>query len=73
VPMLSEGAGVVTTRADVHHVVTEHGTAHLYGRNVRERARALIDIADPVFREELERSAGERRLFGRLWPGADMA
>jgi len=73
VPMLSEGAGVVTTRADVHHVVTEHGTAHLYGRNVRERARALIDIADPAFREDLERAAGERRLFGRLWPGADTA
>ena len=62
VPMLSEGAGVVTTRADVHHVVTEHGTAHLYGRNVRERARALIDIAHPDFRAELEEAAGKRNL-----------
>ena len=72
VPTLSEGAGVVTTRADVHYVVTEHGVAELYGRNVRERARALIDIADPAFRGELEQAAGECRIFGRSWPGADL-
>jgi GNAT superfamily N-acetyltransferase len=53
VPHLSEGAGVVTTRGDVHYVVTEYGVADLYGRNIRERALALIHIAHPQFREEL--------------------
>lgn len=64
VPLLQPGAGVVTTRAHVHWVVTEHGVAHLYGKNLRQRARALIGIADPRHRETLERSARER--FGRL-------
>jgi acyl-CoA hydrolase/GNAT superfamily N-acetyltransferase len=50
---LSEGAGVVTTRGDVRYVVTEYGVADLYGRNIRERALALINIAHPKFREEL--------------------
>ncbi len=50
---LSEGAGVVTTRGDVRYVVTEYGIADLYGRNIRERALALINIAHPKFREEL--------------------
>ncbi len=50
---LSEGAGVVTTRGDVRYVVTEYGIADLYGRNIRERALALINIAHPRFREEL--------------------
>jgi GNAT superfamily N-acetyltransferase len=50
---LSEGAGVVTTRGDVRYVVTEYGVADLYGRNIRERALALINIAHPRFREEL--------------------
>ncbi|MDH4136868.1 MAG: GNAT family N-acetyltransferase [Anaerolineae bacterium] len=50
---LSEGAGVVTTRGDVHYVVTEYGIADLYGKNIRERALALIHIAHPKFREEL--------------------
>ncbi len=50
---LSEGAGVVTTRGDVRTVVTEYGVADLYGRNIRERALALINIAHPQFREEL--------------------
>jgi acyl-CoA hydrolase len=53
VPVLSEGAGVTTTRAHVQYVVTEYGTAYLHGRSIRERARALIDIAHPDFREEL--------------------
>ncbi|HUL44491.1 MAG TPA: acetyl-CoA hydrolase/transferase C-terminal domain-containing protein [Bacteroidota bacterium] len=57
VPHLSEGAGVTTSRGDVHYVVTEYGVADLYGKTVRERARALIDIAHPSFREELERHA----------------
>ncbi len=54
VPMLEPGAGVVTSRADVHYVVTEHGIAYLHGKTLRERAEALIAIADPQFRQELE-------------------
>lgn len=53
VPMLNPGAGVVTSRADVHYVVTEHGVAYLHGKTLRERAAALIAIADPKFRDEL--------------------
>ena len=60
VPYLKEGAGVVTTRAHVHYVVTEYGVANLFGRNLRQRARMLIDIAHPDHREELERKAYER-------------
>lgn len=63
VDVLSEGSGVVTTRADVHHVVTEHGVAHLHGRCLRERAQQLIAVADPRFREELTRAAHARRLL----------
>jgi 4-hydroxybutyrate CoA-transferase len=57
VPFLPEGAGVVTTRAHVRTVVTEWGVAELYGKGIAERARALIDIADPAFRDELESQA----------------
>lgn len=60
VPLLKPGAGVVTTRAHVHYVVTEYGVADLYGKNLRQRARALINIAHPDHREELERAAYER-------------
>lgn len=63
VPMLKPGAGVVTTRADVHYVVTEYGVAYLHGKNLRERAEALIRIAHPAFREELTRAARERKLL----------
>ena len=52
-PMLNEGAGVVTTRGDVHYVVTEWGAAYLHGKTIRERALALIHIAHPKFRAEL--------------------
>jgi acyl-CoA hydrolase len=52
--VLEPGAGVVTSRADVHYVVTEHGIAYLHGKTLRERAEALITIADPRFRDELE-------------------
>ncbi|MDN4165029.1 acetyl-CoA hydrolase/transferase C-terminal domain-containing protein [Cytophagales bacterium LB-30] len=55
---LKEGAGVVTTRAHVHYVVTEYGVAHLYGRNLRDRAKALIAIAHPDHQESLARAAG---------------
>ena len=58
--LLSPGAGVVTTRHMVQHVVTEYGVAHLRGRNLAERARALIAVAHPSVREELERAAAER-------------
>jgi acyl-CoA hydrolase len=57
VSSLQEGAGVVTTRAHARTVVTEHGIAELWGRSLRERAKALIAIADPAFRDELEHEA----------------
>lgn len=53
VPMLSPGAGVVTSRGLVRYVVTEHGVAYLHGKSIRERAKALIEIADPRFKEGL--------------------
>src|SRR5512146_2696466 len=59
VPMLKQGAGVVTTRNHVHYVVTEFGVADLYGRTIRQRAKALINIAHPDFRAELEKQAHE--------------
>ena len=52
-PMLSPGAGVVTPRGLTRYVVTEYGVAYLYGKSIRERAKALIEIAHPKFREEL--------------------
>lgn len=57
VPTLKQGAGVVTTRNDVHFIVTEYGIADLYGRSIRERAMALVEIAHPNFREELAEAA----------------
>jgi len=53
VPTLSPGAGVVTSRGLVRYVVTEHGVAYLHGKSIRERAKALIEIADPKFKDEL--------------------
>ena len=60
---LKPGSGVVTTRADVHYVVTEFGIADLHGKSVRERTMALIHIAHPKFRDELMRGARERKLI----------
>jgi acyl-CoA hydrolase len=60
VPYLQQGAGVVTTRAHVHWVVTEHGIANLYGQNLRQRARALIAVAHPEHREALAQAAHAR-------------
>ncbi len=57
VPHLTEGAGVVTTRGDVHYVVTEYGIAYLHGKSIRERALSLINIAHPKFRNELIQAA----------------
>jgi 4-hydroxybutyrate CoA-transferase len=56
---LKPGAGVVTTRNHVHYVVTEYGVAYLYGKTIKERARALIEIAHPDFQEQLEEKAYE--------------
>ncbi|MCB1121284.1 MAG: GNAT family N-acetyltransferase, partial [Verrucomicrobiae bacterium] len=58
---LTPGAGVVTTRGDVHYIVTEHGVAYLHGKNVEERALALISIAHPDFRAQLLRDAIEAK------------
>lgn len=60
VPYLKQGAGVVTTRAHVHYVVTEYGIANLYGKNLNQRAKALAEIAHPDHREQLKRKAFER-------------
>ncbi len=53
--MLNQGSGVVTSRADVHYVVTEYGVAQLYGKTLKERARALIAIAHPDFKQDIEK------------------
>jgi acyl-CoA hydrolase len=59
-PMLKPGAGVVTTRGHVHYVVSEYGIAYLFGKNLRQRAKSLINIAHPDDREALERACYER-------------
>jgi len=63
VATLKPGAGVTTSRNHVHYVCTEFGVASLYGRTIRERARALIEIAHPDFREELEKKAAELKFL----------
>ncbi|MDH4271297.1 MAG: 4-hydroxybutyrate CoA-transferase [Candidatus Aminicenantes bacterium] len=63
VPFLKKGAGVVTTRADVRAIVTEYGVAHLWGKNLHERTKALINIAHPKFRPDLIREAKARNLL----------
>jgi acyl-CoA hydrolase len=60
VSLLKPGAGVVTTRAHAHYIVTEYGVAYLYGKNMRQRAKALIEIAHPNHREALDMAAFER-------------
>ena len=62
VPWLKTGAGVVTSRADAHYIVTEYGIANMHGKTVRERAIALIHIAHPKFRDEMLRQAREAKL-----------
>ncbi len=64
VPQLKSGAGVVTTRTHAHYIVTEYGVANLYGKTLNERARALISIAHPEDRENLEKEW--RRIFKGL-------
>ncbi len=65
VPVLKAGAGVVTTRAHVHYVATEYGVVNLFGKNIAQRAKALIEIAHPNHREELEKQSFE--LYGKSW------
>ncbi|MFV0150488.1 4-hydroxybutyrate CoA-transferase [Empedobacter falsenii] len=55
VPFLKHGAGVVTTRAHVNYVVTEYGVANLFGKNIKQRVKAMVEIAHPNFREQIER------------------
>jgi acyl-CoA hydrolase len=55
VPSLKPGAGVVTTRAHVHYVVTEYGVANLYGKTIKERVKALVNIAHPDHREAIDK------------------
>ena len=59
VSQLRPGSGVVTSRGDVHYVITEYGTAQLFGKSIKERSRALIEIAHPDFRDELTKYANE--------------
>lgn len=56
VPTLKPGAGVVTTRAHIHYVVTEYGVANLYGKTIKERVKALVNISHPDHREEIDRA-----------------
>ncbi len=65
-PVLTPGAGVVTTRFQAHYIVTEYGAVNLRGKNLPERAKLLISIAAPEFREELDRAAAERYGYSYL-------
>jgi acyl-CoA hydrolase/GNAT superfamily N-acetyltransferase len=65
VTRLNPGAGVVTTRGEVHYVVTEYGIAYLHGKSVQDRAMALISIAHPLFREQLLKEAIEAKYLHR--------
>ena len=71
VSQLSPGAGVVTTRGDVHYVVTEHGVAYLHGKSMQERAIALISIAHPDFRAQLIHSAIEAKIISPMKAGIE--
>ncbi len=70
---LKPGAGVVTTRNDVHYVVTEFGVAYLHGKTIRERAQALIKIAHPKFQDELEEQARKVGYLPKLYAGFELA
>ena len=63
VSTLKPGAGVVTSRGDVHFVVTEHGVADLYAKPISQRAASLIAVADPQFRDQLTREAKQLGLL----------
>ncbi len=72
---LSEGAGVVTTRGDVHYVVTEYGTAYLHGKSIRQRVLDLVNIAHPKFRKQLLQSAKSQNYIyeDQIEPSGDLA
>jgi 4-hydroxybutyrate CoA-transferase len=63
VPTLRPGAGVVTSRGDVHYVITEHGIAYLHGKTLSQRVEALIQVAGPQFRDGLEAYARKAKLL----------
>lgn len=65
VPTLKTGAGVVTSRAHVHYVVTENGVAELYGKNIAQRVKELIKIAHPDHQARLEKEGYD--LYGKCW------
>lgn len=67
VPQLKPGAGVVTTRNDVHHIATEYGAVDLWGRNLSERVHALVSVAHPDFREDLMRYAREQNYISKIY------
>lgn len=67
---LKPGAGVVTTRYDVHYIATEYGVIDLWGRSIAERVHGLVSIAHPDFREELLAYAREQNYIGRVFKGA---
>jgi acetyl-CoA hydrolase len=69
---LKPGAGVVTSRNDVHYIVTEYGVAYLHGKTIRERAQSLISIAHPKFREELEAKARELNYIPAVYTGVSI-
>ena len=62
-PKLKPGAGVVTTRGDIHWLVTEFGAVNLHGRTLQQRARAIVEIAHPNFRDQLIAEAKERKIW----------
>ncbi len=70
---LQPGAGVVTTRNDVHYVVTEFGVAYLHGKTIHQRVKALINIAHPNFREELEAKARELNYLPPVYAGVSLS
>jgi acetyl-CoA hydrolase len=67
VPQLKPGAGVTTSRNDVHFIATEYGVADLYGRSIAERVHALVNIAHPKFRDELLEYAHEQHYIGHIF------
>ena len=71
VPMIRPGAGVVTSRGDVHYVITEYGVAYLHGKTIRERALELIRISHPKFRDELLEKAKELGYVPKEQPSLD--
>lgn len=70
---LKPGSGVVTTRNEVHYIVTEFGVAYLYGKTIRERAEALIAVAHPDFREELEEQAHALNYLPPVYRSANLS